>query len=107
MFRDDKQAARAIRALLRRVRLGRLWSDGGPTDEALRIYEGRSGCSSGEIVMVQVAFALWGSHNSKLSFARMIDVLDGDNLKAVVELVLAREDGSDAVDGWIDSHQGG
>jgi len=60
MFRDEKQTHRAICTLLDTIPgLGRYWTDTGPTEEAARVVEqGGGALSSGEALLVRVAFDL-------------------------------------------------
>ena len=104
MVRDDRQLSAALRALLGQVRLGYLWTESGPTDQAVRIYEYGAPLSSGETVMLQAAFALWNSANDKLSFARAVAVLDGRHANTLFTLVLAMGRGAEHVDLFIAQH---
>jgi hypothetical protein len=104
MFRSDEQIARVNQALCRRVRLGGMWTDSGPTDRAVEYIEKGNPLSSGENVMLHITFALWSGH-SDLPFARLIQTLDGDHLIAVGRLLVAIAQGARAVDEWLDDQQ--
>jgi len=68
--------------------LGRLWTETGPTDEAISILRANgSPLSSGERTMLLVAFALWHG-NQSLAFVELLG-LDDDRLRLVASLLLA------------------
>lgn len=101
MWRDDRQRARACSALLATVRLGRLWTLDGPTDEALRLLEANGGpLSSGERVVVLSAFALWNGSGG-LTLAEILDVLDPARAEALCTLVVAVQRGT--VEEWLEA----
>jgi hypothetical protein len=103
MFRDDAQLARACRALLETVRLERLWTDSGPTDEATSLCDRDGGpLSSGERVMVLAVWALWNGGGA-LRFAD-ITQLSGKPLEALGSFLAALSSGSIAVDSWLRDH---
>lgn len=101
MFRDDRQAARTAKALLTRVRLGRLFTEEGPTREACDLLEKGGGpMSHGEAIFLSIAFDLWnGMGHCDLGDA--IGVLDSGNLVALGSLLVAVAGGAAAVDRWI------
>ena len=93
MWQSEKQQCEAIRALLGRVRLERLWTETGPTDEACRLLQDAGGpMSHGEIVMLRVAFDLWNGHG-KATVYELISVLDNGNLRAVLAAIAAGRPG--------------
>ena len=101
MFRNDRQICEAVRVLLRSIRLEHLWTDFGPTDEALKLLEDRgSPLSHGEAVMVLTAFDFWNG-DGKVEFRELLTVLDRERLALVASLMLASSEGSDAVDRWM------
>lgn len=104
MFRDDRQACRAIRALLATVRpLHDAWTADGPTERAVEWVEKGSPLSHGEAVMLRIAFDLWnGGGGAKV--ADVIGVLDLDRTEAVCSLVLALKRGTLDVDAWCEAH---
>jgi hypothetical protein len=104
MFRDDLQLARACRTLLATVRLGRLWTEYGPTAEARRLLDADGGpLSSGERVMLLAAWAFWNGSGG-LTLADVLERLDVEPAEALCFLVLASKYGSDSVDDWIAEH---
>lgn len=102
-MRDDRQTALVCRALCSRVGLHDAWTIDGPSPAALAVLEGRSPLSSGQQVVVLVGFALWNGEGG-LTLVRLLDVLDGDNLRALADLLVALHN-ADAVDAWL--HQYG
>jgi hypothetical protein len=93
MCQSEKQQCEAIRALLGRVRLERLWTDKGPTGDACRLLQDGGGpMSHGEIVMLRVAFDLWNGHG-KATVDELISVLDDDKLRAVLGAIAAGRPG--------------
>ena len=101
MFRTEAQRARACAALCRRARLGGMWSESGPTEDAIAAMESNGGAlSSGERVVVLAAWAFWNGHGG-LSFADVIERLDGPNLRAIAHLMLALDAGGAAIDEWL------
>jgi hypothetical protein len=105
MFRNDEQSARACRALLAKVRLERLWTNGGPTARAVELLEADGGpLSSGERIMLLAAFAFWNG-GSSLRLAEIIEVLDVGPSDAICSLVLAVKQGADAVEDWLTEHE--
>jgi hypothetical protein len=103
VFRDDRQLARACRALLASVRLARLWTTDGPTPEALALLEANGGpLSSGERIMVLAAFALWNG-SGELRLAEVVATLDRERMAALCSLLIASRE--DAVDAWLARHE--
>jgi hypothetical protein len=102
MFRDDRQTARVCRVLLGGVRLARLWTDAGPTDEALELLKAGGGpLSSGEALVIRVAFDFWNGQG-EASLARLLEVLDPGRLEALGSLLVALARGAGAVDAWLE-----
>lgn len=105
MFHDDKQLARACRALLATVRLGHLWCDRGPTQEATELLEADGGpLSSGERVMLLAAWAFWNG-SGRLTLAEVLERLDCEPTEVLCFLVMASKYGPDAVDDWLLEHE--
>lgn len=104
MFRNDRQACLAIRALLATLHpLRAAWTLDGPTEQAVAWLR-RSSLSHGEEVMLRVAFDLWnGDGGAKL--ADLIGVLDAKRSEAVLGLLLALNRGPRAVDEWIAGYE--
>lgn len=99
-FRDDRQVAQVCVALCSRVGVGDLWTADGPGPGAFAVLEGRSPLSSGQQVMVLAAWAFWNAEGG-LTLARLLDVLDPKNMRAVADLLVAASQGSGAVDTWL------
>jgi hypothetical protein len=105
MFRNDKQTCAAIKVLLRSVRLERLWSDSGPTPQAVELVEQRGGAMShGEALMVLAAFDFWNGRG-KTELGDLLGVLDSDKLHLLGSLLVAVAQGPSFVDRWLTEHQ--
>lgn len=105
MFRDDRQRALACRALLASVRLGRLWTEDGPSDEALGLLDSNGGpLSSGERIMLLSAFAFWNGSGG-LTLTEILDSLDAKRAEALASLVVSANRGAGAVDAWLAEHE--
>lgn len=101
MFRSDSQLARACRALCRHAGIERMWTPNGPTDEAVALLDAGGGpLSSGERVVLMVAWAFWNSAE-QATLADVVYRLDTRNLGAVATLMLAVAHGQHAIDQWI------
>jgi hypothetical protein len=103
VFRDDRQLALVCRALCTRAGVPDAWTPDGPAGVAFAVQEGRDPLSSGQRVLVLVAWALWNG-TGDLTIARLLDVLDGEHVRALAGLLVARVDGADAVDAWLRDH---
>jgi hypothetical protein len=104
MLRDDDQLARACRALLATVRLQRLWTAAGPTEEASDLLAADGGpLSSGERVVFLAAWAFWNGSGG-LTLAEILERLDGEPTEVLCFLVMASKYGADAVDDWLAEH---
>lgn len=107
MFRDDRQISDAVRVLLRSVGLERLWTDSGPTEEALRLLDERGGAMShGEALVLLASFDFWNGHG-EVKFADLLAVLDGMRMRLIATLMIAATDGGTAVDRWLAEHSPG
>lgn len=98
-WRSDAQRADVARALLALVRLERLWTPDGPTDEALDLIEDGGGpLSGGQKLILLVAFDAWNNEGGA-PLGEILGRLDNEKLAAVGELLaaVARDD----VDGWL------
>ena len=108
MFRDDAQTSAVIAALWwRSYALRELWTEAGPTPDADHFYEHpeeRPGWSSSECVLWDLGWALWNTANH-CELGALLSTLDGDNLAAVGNLLVALGMGSDAVDRWLDAQR--
>jgi ABC-type transport system involved in cytochrome bd biosynthesis fused ATPase/permease subunit len=100
MFKDDQQASLCCRALLRRVRLEHLWEEDGPTKRAVEMIEQGSPLSSGEDLMLRIAFDLWNARGNA-TVGRVCAVLDDDHTEAVCSLLIARARGGQAIVNWL------
>jgi hypothetical protein len=104
MFRDDRQLARACRALLTTARLERLWTEAGPTEEASELLAADGGpLSSGERVVLLAAWAFWNGSGG-LTLAEVVERLDGEPAEVLCFLVMASKYGAEAVDDWLAEH---
>lgn len=99
MWKSDAQACEAITELLRSVRLERLWTPTGPTQEAVDWIDADGGpLSSGEMLMLRVAFDFWNGQGHA-DFGRMLHVFDDTRFQRVCELATALAQGE--VDQWL------
>lgn len=103
MFRDERQQVAVCRALLKRVRLERLWTHDGPTEEAVDLLEA-SPLSHGEHLMLRVAFDFWNGRG-EARLAELLATLDGPNLRAIGTLLGAMADSSE-IEQWLDVNGG-
>lgn len=101
MFRSDAQLARVCWAFCARARLGRLWTEEGPTDEAMALLESDGGAlSSGERAVVLIAWSLWNGQGH-VTVADALHRLDGTSLTMLGKLLLAVAGGGSAIDAWL------
>ena len=78
-----------------------MWTPDGPTDESVASLQAGGGpLSSGERVVLQVAWAFWNGAE-QATLADVVYRLDGGNLRAVAMLMLAVARGANAIDEWI------
>ncbi len=97
MFQSEQLRTLAVRLLVQHAGLGRYWV-GGPTAAAQDIIRDGGGLSSGEMIMLQVAFDFWNGEGG----AKLADVcyrLDTSNTVAVATLLSAVAKGT--VNEWI------
>ena len=107
------QLARIANALCIRSGLhprGICWTSRGPSKEALAVEAGDFGCSSGEALIVQTAFAVWNNFNRKAAvLGDLLGTLSGCHLIAIGELLVAigkaEEDQGAAVEAWLKSEE--
>ena len=89
MQRDDQRLARACRALLATVRLERLWTEDGPTLEAVRLLEADGGpLSSGQRIVLLAAWTFWDGSGG-LTLAEVLEQFDADPMEALCFVVMA------------------
>ncbi len=89
MLRGDQQLARACRALLATVRLEHLWTEDGPTAEALRLLEvDRGSLWAGQRVVLLAAWSFWGGSDGQ-RLAAILEQFDADPMDALCFLVKA------------------
>lgn len=88
MWKNDKQACETIIGMLQRARMDHLclWNLKGPTDAAVQLLSS-GGLSHGELIMLRVAFDLWGGAGHA-DLADIIGVLDTNNLRGVLQAIL-------------------
>lgn len=101
MFASDQQRSLAIRVLLPRT-LQKLWTEHGPTEEAVDYVLHGSPLSSGEKIMLAVAFDFWNGQGDA-RFSDVANRLDSRNTHAVASLMIAVVRGSLHVDEWIET----
>ena len=101
MFRSEAQLARVCQALCADVGLARLWTEDGPSDEAVELRDAGGGpLSSGERIMVLAAWDVWNSHGAT-NLGDVMHRLDGHRLATLGSLLLAVAGGMYAVDEWL------
>jgi hypothetical protein len=101
VFRSDAQLARVCRALCADVGLAHLWTDDGPSDEAIGLRDAGGGpLSSGERIMVLAAWDVWNSHGST-NLGDVVHRLDGRRLATIGTLLVAVAGGMHAIDAWL------
>lgn len=100
MFRNEAQQCRAIRLLLATVGLEHLWTDRGPTQQALEALKS-SPLSSGEQLLLRCAFDLWSGEGEVLLHRDIIGKLDFARAQKLLSLALAVVSGAEAIDNWI------
>ncbi len=109
MFRDDRQKCAVIRVLLRHVGQAELWSETGPTADAIELLAARGGpLSHGQAVMLRVAFDIWGG-DGHIELNEIMSTLDPDGLLLVGTLLTAvaheASGVSVSVDAWLSPRQ--
>jgi hypothetical protein len=115
MWRDDRQCARACRALLGVLHLEHYWTEEGPTDEAVIVVNdlaaGRgSVLSTSETILLRAAMSFSTGNRCGLDFADVVDRLGNDALRAVCSLGVAlAESGTSpgAIDHWLLKYERG
>ena len=104
MFRDDAQAARALRLLLAGLGLEALWSDAGPTSRALLLrYENDEALPAEKRMLVLAALSLWSPAGGGVALGDVVRGLDPGTCRTLCSLIVACTRGPDEVDAWIDS----
>jgi hypothetical protein len=94
MWASEKARNRAIMVMLSgSATMARMWTQNGPTPEALDLIEADGGpLSGGEKVLLRAAFDLYNG-TGKCTVDSLLCTLDADNLRAVAAAVLARDEG--------------
>lgn len=87
---EEARNAAVVKLLSRRPGLARLWRATGPSPLAVQYLEQGSPLSSGEVVLLKVAFDLWNGRG-KATVDDLLSTLDEDNLRAVCEAILERD----------------
>jgi hypothetical protein len=101
VFESEAQRARVCRVLCERARLGGMWTGEGPTEEAVLLLQRDGGpLSSGERIVLLVAFAVW-SGEGKVLLDDVVCRLDQRNLHAIGTLMAAVANGGCAIEQWI------
>lgn len=87
-FRDEAQRVRACQALMAMIGRKELWSDDGPSDEAVALLEQDGGAlSAGERAILLLTFSVWcGDERAKVVD---LDALDSRRKAAVAGLIQA------------------
>lgn len=107
MFQNVRQQGTVCAILTQRLRGGPYWSEKGADEKVPRPTSAArrpSGMSSGEGLMLRVAWAVWntGIPAAKVDFGAMLDTLDSRNLAMIGNLLVALSaSGSQAIDAWI------
>lgn len=101
--RNDMSAA--IRVLLRRAGFEHFWTDTGPTEEAWEKVRMRSIFLPGyeKLLIVCVAFDLWGVGDGEATVAELLAKLDADRLRDVASLLVELSNDEPDIDRWITS----
>ncbi len=104
MFRDDVQAARAIRILLSKLGIEALWSDAGPTARAVLLrYENDASLPLEKRMLLLAAWSLWSPAAGGVPLGDVVRTLDSETCRALCSLIVAYTSGAEAVDAWIES----
>jgi hypothetical protein len=100
--RREAKLARAIQILLRPARLEHLWTNDGPTPEALHVRRALGRPLSGEArVLVLSAFDVW-DQKGMAYFGELVDQLPVDQLTRLLTLAIAIKTGEDQeLDAWL------
>ena len=96
MWKSEEEQCAAIRAFLSKAAHGRLekfWTDKGPTDKAVFYVDKGSPLSSGETLLLNVAFDVWNG-SGHATVGDLLTTLDNENLAAVIELMLVARPGA-------------
>jgi hypothetical protein len=104
MFRDEVQAARAIRLLLSRFGIEEAWTDAGPTASTLQLrYEDDIPLPPQQRAMLLAAWSLWSPVAGGIPLGDVVRSLDREGTVALCSLMVAYVGGADAVDAWIET----
>lgn len=107
MFRNDQQRGRVCQVLTANIPHGPFWVPdevGCPRPNGTVRQHLRRVFASSEVVLVRVAWDVWNA-GGKPRFDRVLDVLDGPNLRKVGSLLVAiGASSSTAIDDWVVQH---
>jgi hypothetical protein len=84
--RQKNDAIRAFLATVAHGRLADLWTDDGPSEEAVDYIDNGNPLSHGESILLKVAFDVWNGHG-KATVDDLLSVLDDANLRATLDLI--------------------
>lgn len=92
MWRSEQARNEAILKMLSTTPgVLRVWSNRGPSDEAVRLLDADGGyLSSGERLLLKAAFDLWNGRGH-CRVDELLDALDEKRLRAVAEALMARD----------------
>jgi hypothetical protein len=101
--RNDLSAA--IRVLLRRAGFEHFWTETGPTEEAWAAVRLRSVFLPGydKLLIVCVAFDLWGTGDGEATVAELLAKLDANRLCDVASLLVELSNDEPDIQRWIES----
>jgi hypothetical protein len=93
MWQSERQQCQVIQRLLApHPAIAGLWTSKGPTKLACTYLDHGAPLSSGEMLLLRVAFDIWNSRG-KARVDELLCTLDERNLRAVCEALLARDVG--------------
>jgi hypothetical protein len=103
MFRDEIQAARALRLLLGRFGVDAGWTDAGPTASAVQLrFENDIQLPPQKRALVLAAWSLWSPIAGGIALGDVVRSLDRESCVALCSLMVAYAGGAEDVDAWID-----
>lgn len=101
MFTNDVERAAVCQKLCDSVRLGEMFAADGPTKRALA-FRKSAPFSSGEKLMLRLAWLLWNDSNPSVGVIELVNTLDGPRLRLVGSLLVALASyGSTAIAEWL------
>lgn len=105
MFRDDRQAVRALRALLATIDFESLWNEQGPTPCAVALLDAEDAVlGRSERALLRVCFLLWDGRKGGVRVEKLVALLDAGPMEALCSMLLAAKNGPQALDAWVASH---